>query len=76
MHDRTIALLWFTVTDHINKVVVVCAQSKSTASSMRDWTEQETLLLLEVQIILKINCVMMPIVPFTSVKIKEVDMRS
>lgn len=31
----------------------ICAQTKSAASSMRDWTEQETLLLLEVQIIIK-----------------------
>lgn len=28
----------------------VCTQSKSAASSTRDWTEQETLLLLEVQV--------------------------
>lgn len=28
----------------------VCTQSKSAASATRDWTEQETLLLLEVQI--------------------------
>ena len=36
-----------------------CVQSKSTASSMREWTEQETLLLLEVQTVLQINSVTM-----------------
>lgn len=43
---------------HVNKVVVFlffCAQSKSAASSMREWTEQETLLLLEVQTALKMK---------------------
>lgn len=29
-------------------MVMFCVQSKSAASSMREWTEQETLLLLEV----------------------------
>lgn len=51
--------------------VDICAQSKSTASSMRDWTEQETLLLLEVQIILKISPVIILIVPLINVKIKS-----
>lgn len=34
-----------------------CVQSKSAASSMREWTEQETLLLLEVHSVSVLNMI-------------------
>lgn len=50
-HDQITPPLFynFLLKNQNNKVVSnICIQSKSAASSMREWTEQETLLLLEV----------------------------
>lgn len=38
-------------------MVMFCVQSKSAASSMREWTEQETLLLLEVHSVIVLNMI-------------------
>lgn len=45
--DERIIEEWFV--SFIKQCQCLCVQSKSVASSMREWTEQETLLLLEVK---------------------------